>query len=161
MMIDSMHSNYAVPLVRAFKQAPWRTQTQAVAAVSITLLVIAVVGGFYLTVAARAATAGRDLQSLQVRKTELAQNNDELRAELSRLRSIDRLATRALAMGFVPAQPGQIEYIRVDDYPYTAQTTPPPRAVIPPAAPQPPLLAVVDWLSQALQGLVMGGGRGG
>src|SRR5262249_48300196 len=99
-MINTMRANYAAPILRAFKQAPWRSQTQAVAILSITLLVAAVVGGFYLAVAARAATAGRDLQALEARKVELIQDNNELAAELANLRSINRLAARAVALGF-------------------------------------------------------------
>src|SRR5688572_10515493 len=125
-MITSMRTNstFTNPFLRAFKQAPWRTQTQAVAAWSVTLLVVMVLGGLYLTVASRAAAAGRDLQGLEVRKAALTLENDELRAELAELRSVDRLVTRALAMGFQPAQPGQIEYLAIDSYPYLAQTAP-------------------------------------
>jgi hypothetical protein len=134
-MIDSMRTNYAAPLLRAFKQAPWRSQTQAVAILSITLLAAAVVGGFYLAVAARAATAGRDLQGLEARKTELLQSNDELQAQLAQLRSINRLAARAVALGFKPATGDQLEYMRVESYPQHVQLKPPPRAA---ALPPPP-----------------------
>ena len=65
-MFNTMRSQYTAPFMRAFKQAPWRSQTQAVAILSVTLLTVAVVGGFYLAVAARAATAGRDLQAFEV-----------------------------------------------------------------------------------------------
>ena len=156
-MIETMRTNYTAPLARAFREAPWRTQTQAVAIVSISLLVVAVVGGFYLTVASRAATAGRDLQRLEAQKTVLTQANDELRAELAELRSVERLVQRALALGFRPAQPDQIHYVRVDNFPYTAQTMPPPRAVVPELPPT-ALAQVADWLAQVLQGLVLGQG---
>jgi hypothetical protein len=159
-MIDTMRSLYVAPLARAFKVAPWRSQTQAVAVVSIALLIIAVVGGLYLTVASRAATAGRDLQRLEARKTELVQANDELRAALSVLRSVDRLAVRALAIGFVPAKPEQIHYLRVDSYPYAAETTPLPRAATPPPPPPSTLAALSDWFAQVLQGVVLGTGQG-
>ena len=53
-----MRAAYTAQLIRAFKQAPWRTQTQAVAAWSMILLAMAVIGGLYLTVASRAGTAG-------------------------------------------------------------------------------------------------------
>src|ERR1700675_1256998 len=106
-MIDTMRTHYAAPILRAFKQAPWRSQTQVVAMLSITLLTAAVVGGFYLAVAARAATAGRDLQSFEARKVALAQDNDELQAELAGLRSVTRLEARAQALGFQPAGDGQ------------------------------------------------------
>jgi hypothetical protein len=160
-MIETMRTTYAAPLARAFKEAPWRTQTQAVAVVSISLLIIAIIGGFYLTVASRAATAGRDLQRLEVRKAELIQANDELRAELSVLRSVDRLAQRAVAMGFTPAQPEQIHYLRVDNYPYAVETAPVPRASTPPAPPANTFSVLADWFAQVLQGLVLGTGPAG
>jgi hypothetical protein len=157
-MLETMRTTYAAPLARAFKEAPWRSQTQAVAVVSIALLIIAIVGGFYLTVASRAATAGRDLQRLEAEKAALIQANEELRAELSQLRSVDRLVQRALALGFTPAQPEQIHYLRVDNYPYAAETTPPPRASAPPAVPPSTLSVLADWFAQVLQGLVLGQG---
>jgi hypothetical protein len=151
-MIDTMRTHYAAPLLRAFKQAPWRSQTQAVAMLSITLLTAAVVGGFYLAVAARAATAGRDLQALEARKTELLQDNDELEADLANLRSINRLAARAVALGFQPATGDQLEYMRVSAYPQNVHLKPPPRAAL---APEPPSTAQVtaDWLKWALGAL--------
>ncbi|MCC7362238.1 MAG: hypothetical protein IT317_22325 [Anaerolineales bacterium] len=157
-----MRTNPTAPLLRAFREAPWRTQTQAVAVVSILLLVVAIIGGFYLTVASRAATAGRDLQQLELQKTALLQANSELLAQLAELRSVDRLAARAQTLGFVPANPEQIDYLKVAEYPYMAQTSAPPRAAAP-AQPKPSTLAqVVDWLAQVLQGLVLGGsGQGG
>jgi len=146
-MIDTMRINYAAPILRAFKQAPWRSQTQAVAMLSITLLTAAVVGGFYLAVAARAATAGRDLQSLEARKTALLLDNDELQAQLANLRSINRLAARAVALGFQPATGDQLEYMRVDSYPQNIHLKPPPRAAIAPEAPT-TLQVLADWLKQ-------------
>ena len=151
-MLDSVRDHYAVPLMRAFRQAPWRTQTQAVAAWSVILLAVLVLGGLYLQVASRAAVAGRDLQALEAEKVELVQQNAELRAELARLRSVVRLADRARALGFVPAGPANIEYLAVPDYPHTVQTSPPPRAVIPPAPPT-TLAQITGWLVQTLQNI--------
>jgi hypothetical protein len=146
-MIQTMRSNYAAPLLRAFKQAPWRSQTQAVAMLSIALLTAAVVGGFYLAVAARAATAGRDLQSLEAQKTDLLQSNDELQAELANLRSINRLAARADALGLKPATSDQLQYMRVQSFPQDVQLKPPPRAVLPPPPPSYWQIAAT-WLKQ-------------
>ncbi len=160
-MITSMPTNYTNPVLRAFKQAPWRTQTQAVAAWSVILLVVLVLGGLYLTVASRAAAAGRDLQTFEARKTALTLENDGLRAELAELRSVDRLVKRALALGFQPAQVSQIEYLHVDNYPTAAQTTVPPLAVAVPYMPENTLAQLGDWLANLLQGLMaarVGGG---
>ena len=160
-MITTMRPNYSNAFLRAFKQAPWRTQTQAVAAWSVMLLIVLVVGGLYLTVASRAAAAGRDLQALEARKAALAQENEELRAELGELKSVERLVQRALALGFRPVEAGQIEYLAVQNYPHVAQTSAPPRAAEPEPMPANSLAQLSDWLASVLQGLMaarFGGG---
>lgn len=160
-----MHNAYTAQFLRAFKQAPWRTQTQAVAAWSITLLIIAVLGGLYLSAASRAGTAGRDLQSLEARKAELIRENDELRAKLAELRSVTRLANRARELGFIPAQPDQIEYLAVNNYPHAArrdQVTLAPQAESQAwAVAQRASTGLGSWLSEAFGSLVIarGGGR--
>jgi hypothetical protein len=149
-----MHQVYTSQLLRAFRQAPWRTQTQAVAAWSMILIIIAVLGGLYLSVAARAGTAGRDLQRWEAQKAELIRSNDELRAKLAELRSVTRMAERARQLGFVPAQPGEVEYVAVNNYPVDTQTA------MTPEEPASTTAAAFmgDWLADALRGLVPGGG---
>ena len=117
-----MNTVSADQLLRAFRQAPWRKQVQLVALLAIALLIIAILGGFYLTIASKAGAAGRDLQRFEARKTALTQENDELRAQLAELRSVTRLVERARALGFTPAQPDQVEYLRVSNYPQAAPT---------------------------------------
>jgi hypothetical protein len=149
-MAATAHS-YTASFTRAFRQAPWRTQTQAVAMWSVILLIIAVVGGLYLAVASRAGTAGRDLQSLEVRKAELIRQNNELRATLSQLRSIDRMANRARQLGFVPAEAQAIEYLPVHNYPAVMVQAPEPAAAT----------AAGSWFSDTFGGLLGAAGRGG
>lgn len=146
-----MRAAYTAHFMRAFKQAPWRTQTQAVAAWSMVLLAMAVIGGLYLTVASRAGTAGRDLQRLEARKAELIQSNDELRAKLAELRSVTRLANRARELGFLPAQPGQIEYLAVNSYPTQVVEAPPSASAEAPVA---TTASLGGWLAETLQSLV-------
>ncbi len=148
------YTAYTDQVLRAFRQAPWRTQTQAVAAWSVTLLIIAVIGGLYLAVASRAGTAGRDLQRYEAEKAELIQANDELRAKLAELHSITRLANRARELGFAPAQPDQVEYVAVKDYPVTVQAAPAP-------APAATTASLGDWLAKTLRQLVPHSGTGG
>ena len=143
------YTAYTDQVLRAFRQAPWRTQTQAVAAWSVTLLIIAVIGGLYLAVASRAGTAGRDLQRYEAEKAELIQANDELRAKLAELRSITRLANRARELGFAPAQPDEVEYLVVNNYPVTVQAAPAPAP-----APAATTAFLGDWLAHTLRQLV-------
>jgi hypothetical protein len=157
------YAEYTDQVLRAFRQAPWRTQTQAVAAWSVTLLIIAVIGGLYLAVASRAGTAGRDLQRYEAEKAELTRANDELRAKLAELRSVTRLANRARELGFAPAQPDQVEYVAVKNYPTTAQAAPAADAT--PARAERSIAqskdSLGDWLTEALRALFPRSGPGG
>ena len=160
-----MPSAYADQILRAFRQAPWRKQVQTVAVLSIALLIIAVIGGFYLAAASRAGTAGRDVQRLEGRKAELIQENDELRAKLAELRSITRLADRARALGFAPAQMEQVEYLPVKNYPQPALVEAPPpepfdrlRAGSVEGPPRAAVVSPGDWLAEQWQSLTGGGG---
>ena len=150
-----MQTFYPTQLLRAFRQAPWRQQTQLLAGLFIGLLVLLVVGGLYLAVASRAGNAGRDLQNLEFRKAELLRANDQLRADLAELRSMTRLANRALELGFAPAVNAQVHYLAVPNFP----TTPVPAMAVEPPAPAPATAtaSAVEWLGQTLQQLLGGG----
>jgi cell division protein FtsL len=154
-MFSRMREAYREQILRAFKQAPWRKQTQSVAVLAVILLVMAVLGGLYLTVAARAGTAGRDLQFYEQSQDELIRSNDELRAQLAELRSVKRLVDRAHALGYDPVPPDAVEYLVVKNYPTPAAATPQPPA----AAAQPATL--VDWLKVTLSALLSSAGGGG
>jgi hypothetical protein len=154
-MFSRMREAYQEQILRAFKQAPWRKQTQSVAVLAVVLLVMAVLGGLYLTVATRAGTAGRDLQAMQQRQDELIRSNDELRAQLAGLRSVNRLAERARALGYTFVAPEAVEYLVVKNYPTAVAAPPQPPAV----AAQPATL--VDWLTETLGALLSGAGGGG
>ncbi len=140
-------------IIRAFREAPWRRQIQIVAALSVGLVILLVLGSLYLAVAARAANAGRDLQKFEAGRAELAQANNELRAQLADLRSMDRMAARALELGFLPANPEQVEYVAVPNFPPPAQAAP----VVVEAAPAPQPASLVEWLGASLRSLAGGG----
>jgi len=152
-----MNTSYTAPIIRAFRQAPWRTQTQAVALWSVALLVIAVLGGIYLAVASRAGTAGRDVQDLEWRKAELTRSNDELRATLAQLHSVTRLADRARDLGFQAVAVEQVEYLPVGNYPVFVQTTTPAEAQVNPPA----TASISSWLRETLGGWLPPDGGGG
>ncbi|MBI3363006.1 MAG: hypothetical protein HY023_18035 [Chloroflexi bacterium] len=133
-------------LTRAFKQAPWRAQTQAIAAAAVFFVVLAAVGGLYLATATRAATAGRDVQQLEVEKADLLLEIDQLQADVASARSVSRMEARARELGFVPAKNDQVEYIVVAGYP---QPPPTPAAT---AAPVPNYdETLTSWLAGRLE----------
>jgi hypothetical protein len=105
-----------VDLSRAFRQAPWRVQVQVIASLAATAIVVVALGGLYLTEASRAATAGRDVQALQVQKSELEFLIDRQLALIAQAKSVERLEQRARDLGYVPAEIGQIDYILVEGY---------------------------------------------
>ena len=103
-------------ITRAVKHTPLRLQVQAAAAGGAVLMILLVVGGLFLAEASRTATAGREVQGLEVRMDQLQRENAELRAELAGLRSYYRMSDRAAQLGYRPAAPEQVEYFVVDGY---------------------------------------------
>ncbi|MBI5053794.1 MAG: hypothetical protein HZC38_07005 [Chloroflexi bacterium] len=103
-------------VTRAFRQAPWRVQTQLIATFAALAVVIVALGGMYLAEASRTATAGRDVQSLQLQKAELEMSINRLNASIAQMKSVSRLETRVRELGYVPAQSSQVEFIIVDGY---------------------------------------------
>ncbi len=144
-------------LLRAFRQAPWRQQTQVMAALSVGLMILLVVGGLYLAVASRAANAGRDLQRLEAAKADLLIENDRLRAQLAELRTMNRMAARALELGFLPAGPAQVEYVAVPHYPHQPTLSVEALEVMPESAPIAQTGPDADWWQRTL-GAWFGGG---
>jgi hypothetical protein len=102
---------------RAFKQAPWRVQTQVIATLAALAVVIIALGGKYLAEASRAATAGRDVQFLQEQKATLNFAIDRQEADLAAAKSLTRLEARARELGYLPALPEQMEFLAVNGYP--------------------------------------------
>jgi hypothetical protein len=107
-------------LSHGLRQAPWRTQTQATSIVALSVIVVLVIGALYLAQATSTATAGRDLQTLEIRRQELEQQNAQIEAEIAALRSVPRLTEHALEMGFRPATAAEIEYLPVEGLPPVA-----------------------------------------
>lgn len=123
-------------LSRAFRQAPWRVQVQVIASLAAGAIVIVALGGLYLTEASRAATAGRDVQSLQAQKAELDFLIDRQLALIAQAKSVDRLEQRARDLGYVPAEIGQIDFVVVEgyygpQYHLPVETVPQPRPELP------------------------------
>lgn len=141
---------------QAFRQAPWRHQLRLTGGVALPLILFLVVSAIYLAVNAKVANAGRAVLSLEKQMAALERENAELVTRLAQETNPDRMMARAMSLGFVPAAPGQVEYLVVDGY------TGPPEFVAPlPSASQPEedrLLSPAytetlgDWLTRLLGG---------
>ena len=131
---------------RVFRLAPWRVQTQIVAASAVFFLVLAALGGLYLATATRAATAGRDVQRLEEKKTDLLHELDQLQTDIAAAQSVARLEKRARELGFTSASPHQVEYVVVPGYPAAAASDAPPAEKLPDYD-----QTLVSWFAQRLK----------
>jgi cell division protein FtsL len=124
----------ATKIIHAYKQAPWRVQRQWVGVFLLAVIGAAMVAALYLDVTARAAVTGREIQELRVQITTVQRENADLETRLADLTSTAAMQRRALALGYRPVQPGELDYVAVPGF------VPPEPAI---------LLAAVDTAPEA------------
>lgn len=119
--------------IQAYKQAPWRVQLRITGNSLLPLICLLIVGGLYLAISARLARTGREVLELENERDTLARQQAELTATLAELYSPERMIERALALGFKPVGPEDVEYIIVEGYmepdPFVAPQPPNPSGV--------------------------------
>jgi hypothetical protein len=103
-------------LVQAYNQAPWRRQMQILGLFAAGILGLALVAALYLEVTARAATAGRLVQSLQEQRSDAEQRIEDLETNLALSTSIEVMQERAEDLGFAPVSPAVFSYLPVVGY---------------------------------------------
>lgn len=104
----------------------------------VILALTALVGAIYLSQASSIAASGRRVQILQNSLADLSRENASLERTIAEAQSLERLQQEAVRLGFVQAEPDDIEYLVVTHYP--AVTTAPvseAAADVAPAAPAP------------------------
>lgn len=116
----------------------------------VILALVALLGAIYLNQASRIASTGRRIQSLQEELDELKRENGELERDIAEAQSLERLQQEAVRLGFVRADPDDMEYVVVSQYP--AEATPQPVVATPPPPNQVTSFGEAAWL--ALQGSV-------
>ena len=103
-------------LTQAYSQAPWRKQLQIIGLFLLFLVFVALIAGIYLNVTARAATIGRDIQSMQSDMADQEQVNADLQSQLALITSSAQMEKRAKAIGFETVEIDQSEYVMVPGY---------------------------------------------
>lgn len=131
------------------KRLNWLTEAQAALGWGIILVLIAVLGTIYLSQASRIAVTGRRVQMMQNELETLKRDNAEVERTIAASQSLERLQQQAQEMGFVEAQPGDIEYLVIPDYPQ-ATAVPPTLAIDPAATPEPALAPPPATIEEAL-----------
>ena len=122
----------ATQLIHAYKQAPWRVQRQYVGAFLLLVVGAAMIAALYLQVTARSAASGREIQEIRVQITAAQRTNADLETQLARLTSSAEMQRRALALGYRPVKPGELDYVAVTGF----------------VAPEPPILRAAKDVTQ-------------
>lgn len=102
--------------VQAYRQAPWRIQTQWMGIILLGLVLVAMVTAVYLNITARAATTGRQVQSLESDQEQLERDIADLNTHLAVLTSSSTMEQRAKEMGFVAADTEHVTYAIIPGY---------------------------------------------
>ncbi len=103
-------------LVQAYRQAPWRLQTQR----GVLLLIVAILGASVLwvmvSVSVQAAAAGLEIQSLEDEQEQLQREIAVLRTNIAMQTTSAQMEQRAAALGFKPVDPADVTYMVVPGY---------------------------------------------
>ncbi len=143
-------------VVHAYRQAPWRVQRQWLGAFLLLVLGLVMTAALYLDVTAQAAIEGRQIQDTLSLMATTNRTSADLQTQLASLTSNNSMEQRAQALGYVPIDPGQVEYVVVPGY-----SVPPPAIlagvpVLKPSAPSIPpeyTQSLLDWLAQRMRSL--------
>ncbi len=168
-MSDRSENDQGQPAPRS-SQTRWRARLkrllklwEAQAALGWAIIVIlgALVGTIYLVQASSVAQLGRRMQILQNDLADLKRGNAEIERKIAESQSLDQLQIRAQQLGFLPANPDEIDYLVVPDYPadepeITLESLRPVEAVPPPEPIETMEQAIMMWIQQRFSGLSQG-----
>ncbi len=140
-------------LVQAYRQAPWRLQTQR----GILLLVIAILGASVLwvmvSVTVQAADAGLKIQQLEDKQETLQREIAALRTNIAIQTSASQMKKRAEDLGFQPVDPANISYVVIPGYKGREPViqAPPPSAAVPKPLVKPAFKqSLWEWLLEGI-----------
>lgn len=141
-----------------YHPAPWRRQWQVIGLIGAILVFIALVIMIYMTVTARTASVGREIQNMQRFIEEADRRIEDLRADLGRLYSIQEMEKRAIALGYQYYTVDQAVYLYAPGYYVEKEAilAPLEREEVTPAQNIPPEYteSVLDWLKRKLALLI-------
>ena len=100
----------------AARQAAWRLQVRWTGKTMLLAIVFLVISGVYLAVNARLARAGREVLTLEERRSELLRVTSELGSDLAIRTAPETMLAKAGALGFHAAGADDVLYLRIDGY---------------------------------------------
>ena len=102
----------------------FQTQSQATAIAILSVAVLLILGSLYLSQVAAFAITNREIEDLISRRDELKQQNEQLIGEIASFKTVPRLYSRAMEIGFRPATNEDIDYLVIQGYtPERAQSS--------------------------------------
>ena len=116
--------------LQAYRQAPWRLQLQWVGIFLLVLVGFSTVAGIYLSISGRAASAGRQIQSLEGEISALRLEINDLNTQLAEISSEKSLSARLESSKMIEMDPLQALYVEVPGLPaeQSVVLAPPPSA---------------------------------
>jgi cell division protein FtsL len=147
-------------LIQAYKNTPWRKQFQVIGLFSATVVFVAIVAGVYLNVTARAATYGREIQTIRIEAREIEREIEDLESMLADMTSAREMRDRAEELGFVTVNPNTASYLKVPGYPEErlielAPELKPPEASSFPQLPHKYTQSLFDWINEFMYEISM------
>ena len=108
--------NRAQKIIEAYRNTPWRQQTQMLGLFAVFGFVAAMVMIVYIWLTSMAGTYGLKVQEYQETARELEQQIEDKKAHLANLEVTASLTDRAVEAGFQMADPNRIRYLKVEGY---------------------------------------------
>lgn len=128
------------------RRLSWLTEAQAAIGWGIILFLAALLGAIYVRQASQIASVGRRVQVKQFELVELKRQNADIEQSISEAQSIERLQAAALRLGFVQADPEDIEYVVVPNFPVGAEAVVETAVITPePPLPVPTTMSAAIW----------------
>jgi cell division protein FtsL len=142
-------------ITQAYKQTPWRRQFQVIGLFSASVVFVAIVAGVYLNVTARAATFGREIQSIRRESRKIEREIEDLQSNLAILTSARDMKKRAEDLGFISVNPVTAVYLEIPTYPgeqhiELAPKLEPPEMLLVPQLPPRYTQSLFDWIREAM-----------
>lgn len=116
MNIPNVQLPHVDRLIHAYRVAPWRVHRQWLGSALLAVVALAMVAALYLDITSQTAVTGREIQALTDAITLSQQKSSDLQTELAYLTSASAMEERALALGFRPVEPEEVEYLIVPGY---------------------------------------------
>jgi hypothetical protein len=129
-LLKRMNTTMKRTFSQAYKQAPWRKRIQRAGSIALVIISVIFVGMIYLNISAQAASAGMQIQYMQLRKQALARSIASLRTEYAHVSAAQQMKARADALNYKPLSMDKAVYVGVPGYTGRQQVNlaPPPGA---------------------------------